>query len=217
MCEGKSNQAYLSPQSQNELIKAIGDDIIGTIISEVHQAKYYGIVIDSTIDISHHDQLSFSVRYVDTALNILERFIKFTDIESSKSADLFKSLKELLKELNLDINVIRSQAYDGAAITSGQVSGLQTRVKEINNLACYVHCCVHRLNLVLSGACANVTEISTFFGTIEKIYTFITASHPRLVIFEKAQREVGLTTRLQRLYETRFYCKHSAVQAIKHN
>ena len=217
LSEGKSGQTYLSAQIQNELINAVGDEILAMIVCEIHQAKYYGIVIDSTIDISHKDQLSLSVRYVDEDFNIEERFLKFTDIESSRSAELYAILVAVLEELGLDINLIRSQAYDGAANMSGHVNGLQSRVKEVNNLATYVHCCAHRLNLVLAGACANITEITTFFGCIEKIYTFITASHPRTVIFEKVQNELGLTKKLQRLCETRWYCKHSAVQAIKHN
>ena len=98
---------------------------------------------------------------------------------------------------------------------SGHLSGLQSRVKEENDLAYYVHCCAHKLNLVLAATCSHVIEVISFFGNIEKLYTFITGSHPRFVIFEKAQNELGLTKKLQCLCETSWYCKDSALQAIK--
>ena len=93
----------------------------------------------------------------------------------------------------------------------------QARVKEINDLAYYVHCCAHRLNLALAASCDHVTEAVSFFGLIEKLYVFITGSQPRFVIFQEVQKELNLTKRLQKLCETRWYCKNAAVTAIKHN
>ena len=90
--------------------------------------------MDSTIDIANMDQLSFSLRYVDSDFYIQERFIKFTDIVCSKSEDLFATLQDLLTELDLNIQMIRSQAYNGAANMSGKLSGLQTRVKEVDSI-----------------------------------------------------------------------------------
>ena len=217
LCEAPARQIYLSPKIQNDFISSIGKEILNSIISEVHQARFYGIVMDSTLDIAHMDQLSFSVRYVDSNYQIQERFLKFTDIESSKSQELFAVLQKTLTELNLEIDYIRSQAYDGAANMSGKLSGLQARVKEKNDLAYYVHCCAHKLNLILSSTCSSITEVVTFFGNIEKLYTFLTSSQPRYTTFEKTQKELGLSKKLQKLCETRWYCKHSAVQAIKHN
>ena len=57
---------------------------------------------------------------------------------------------------------------------SVHLSGLQTWVKEVNDLAYYVHCCAHKLNLVLAATCSHMTEVVSFFGNIEKLYTFIT-------------------------------------------
>ncbi|KAJ8026542.1 Zinc finger MYM-type protein 1 [Holothuria leucospilota] len=80
------------------------------------------------------DQLSFCLRYVDRHYTIQERFLKFIDVESSKSADLFNTLNSLLKERGLDIEKIRCQGYDGASDMSGATSGSQARVKEKTSL-----------------------------------------------------------------------------------
>ena len=172
--------------------------------------------MDSTIDISHTDQFSFYLRYVDETFTIQERFILFTDIKKSDAATLFDTLTGILQDLNLNINRIRSQSYDGAANMRGHVSGLQTRVKRVNKHALFVHCCAHNLNLVLSDACSDCTEATTFFGCIQKLHNFFTSSQPRLLYLENALKDLNLKDRkLQSLSETRWYCRYEAVKVVK--
>ncbi|KAJ8049857.1 Zinc finger MYM-type protein 1 [Holothuria leucospilota] len=116
------------------------------------------------------DQLSFCLRYVDRHYTIQERFLKFTDVESSKSAELFNTLNSLLEEHGLDIEKIRCQGYGGASNVSGATSGWQARVNKKNELAYYIHCCGHVLNLALADTCSAIPEVINFFGTVEKIY-----------------------------------------------
>lgn len=50
------------------------------IVKEIKTAAYYSIVLDSSPDISHMDQLTFVVRYVTESGKISERFIEFIPI-----------------------------------------------------------------------------------------------------------------------------------------
>ena len=59
-----SKTKYTSPKIQSEVIESIATVVREKIIEEVSAAKYYYIIIDTTPDISHIDQLAFSVRYV---------------------------------------------------------------------------------------------------------------------------------------------------------
>ena len=109
---------------------------------------------------------------MDNNLTIQERFIKFCHIENSQSERLFTVLQSFLDELGLYMQSMRSQAYDGAANMSGRISGLQARVKEVNPMACYVHCTDHRLNLALAAFCSHVTEAVTFLEIWRKYTHF---------------------------------------------
>ena len=164
------NASYLSPEIQNDFINSVAAELQKRIVDEIKTAHYFGVIMDSTIDISHVDQLTFCIRYVDENFIIQERFLLFTDIKQSDAESLFEELKKILEDLGLELKLVRSQSYDGAANMSGRLSGLQTRVKEENNLAIYVHCCAHNLNLVLCDACTECVEAVTFFGTIQKLY-----------------------------------------------
>ena len=210
------NASYLSPKIQNEFTGSVAEEIQKRITAEVKEAHYYGVIMDSTIDISHVDQLSFCIRYIDANFQIQERFLLFTDIKKSDSQSLFDTLKDILADLQLDMKLIRSQSYDGAANMSGRHTGLQTRVKEENNLAFYVHCCAHNLNLVLCDACSDCTESVSFFGTIQKLYNFFTNSQPRHSALEDAFAELNLSPiALHKQCETRWYCKQDAVKSVK--
>lgn len=54
--------------------------VLNTIIQEVKASRYFSISVDSTPDISHIDQLSFSVRYINNkGEQLVERFLCFLD------------------------------------------------------------------------------------------------------------------------------------------
>lgn len=52
------NASYLSPQIQNEYINCLAGNVRAKIVSEIKEAHYFGIILDSTIDVSHVDQFS---------------------------------------------------------------------------------------------------------------------------------------------------------------
>lgn len=56
-----SRVTYLSHQSQNELIAALSKETLSTIIDEIKSAKFFSVIVDSTIDITRMDQFSLSL------------------------------------------------------------------------------------------------------------------------------------------------------------
>lgn len=55
---------YLSNKIQNEFICLLDNSVRGKIISNIKEAKYYSIIIDSTPNISHKEQKCQIVRFV---------------------------------------------------------------------------------------------------------------------------------------------------------
>ena len=56
----------------------------------------------------------------------------------------------------------------------------------------HVHCYAHRLNLVVVNTASSISKVSEFFGVMEAVYRFITASTLRHVKFVDAQRHKSL-------------------------
>jgi hypothetical protein len=106
---GKGNVSYLSSTICDEFIHELASCVHAKIIAEVKTAKYYGVSIDSTPDISHVDQLAIIIRYtLPMTGRPVERFLQFLPIEEHTGEHLFDNLEASLKQDNIDINNCRS-------------------------------------------------------------------------------------------------------------
>ena len=59
-----------------ELIRIMGEQVLGEIISRVKKSKYYSFSLDSTPDASNIDQLVFVLRYTEKD-DPVERIVSF--------------------------------------------------------------------------------------------------------------------------------------------
>lgn len=76
---GSEKTSYMSKTICDEFINIIGIEVRNKIISDIKKAKYFSIIVDSTPNISHTDQLSLIIRYVDIANGkTVERFLNFS-------------------------------------------------------------------------------------------------------------------------------------------
>ena len=72
----KGHVSYFSSPACEEFIDVIATKVLDIIISEIKQAKYYSVSMDSTPDITNADQLTIIFRYVLRG-GPVERFVKF--------------------------------------------------------------------------------------------------------------------------------------------
>lgn len=220
---GKGNTSYLSSTICNEFITLMKDHLLKTICDEIRTAKYFSIIVDSTPDISHVDQLSLIIRYVrqkDTEESVpVERFISFIPNVGHKSEQLANVVCEKLKELDIEIGNCRGQSYDNASNMSGQYSGLQTRIKALNPLAIYVPCAAHSLNLVGTSAAQSCSDANNFFYTVQHVYTFLSGSTKRWGILQSQieRTEKRATKTVKSLSQTRWSARSKAVSSIREN
>ena len=73
---GRGNVSYLPSTISEELIALMGQTVLTSIVNEMKKEKYYSALIDSTPDISHVDQLSVIVRYVNKS-GPIEKFLTY--------------------------------------------------------------------------------------------------------------------------------------------
>jgi len=74
---GKGCTSYISSSTYEEIILIMSKKVQSTIIQDINVSHYFSISVDSTPDISHIDQLSLCVRYVNEYGNPVERFFCF--------------------------------------------------------------------------------------------------------------------------------------------
>ncbi|CAF1660887.1 unnamed protein product [Adineta ricciae] len=206
---------YTHHSIQNEILNLIQENILSQIIFEIKDAKYFSIMIDETSDISRHEQVSLVIRYTDDQFHVYERFIGFERASSTTGDGLFHLLLEWLKKMDLNINHIVGQCYDGASAMSGIYKGVAVRLTELVPIAIYIHCNGHILNLCLVDVAKAVVPVRNTFGIMSSLYNFIEGSVKRHKVFEDIQKEVGLApTPLKKLSDTRWACRFQSLKAV---
>ncbi len=62
---GKGSTSYLSSTICDELITMLGTDVRKHIISEIENTKYFSLMLDSTPVVSHTDQFTMILHFMD--------------------------------------------------------------------------------------------------------------------------------------------------------
>ena len=169
---------------QRDLAKAIVQVVLELITIEVGDDKIYAILADECTDVTGTELMTVVIRYVSsTSGMILEKTIGTVRVDDTSSEELFKSVVKVLARVNLQVSESRAQGYDGASNMSGHLTGLAARVKEISPLAIYVHCCNHRLNLVVQKIGLDVPEYQSVLGIMRLVYNQLSPSNKRLQWF----------------------------------
>ena len=231
MENGARNCTYLSNRAQNDLIFAMGENVLSKITEDVKAAHFFSVMMDETTDVSGNEQVSIMVRFVDNQENIQEHLIGFSAVERANAETLFKLLKDTLISHDLNLSNIIGQCYDGASTMMGRYSGVQARVKDEVPHAIIVHCYGHCLNLVLVDTVKNNRTTKNFFGTLESLYCFICLSNCRNALFQKLQQEFHMSETanedetddfdtsltIKKLCDTRWVCRYESIRAIEAN
>ena len=63
--ENPGSVSYLSPDIQNEFINLLACTVTDKLLISIRRSKYFGILLDSTPDLGHREQLSEVIRFVD--------------------------------------------------------------------------------------------------------------------------------------------------------
>lgn len=217
---GKGKPSYLSKDILNELLNILSNRVTDEIVKQIKANKYYSISVDSTPDVTHHDQLTFILRYCNNQGLPVERFVGFYENTGHGAQKLEETVINMLKSLNLDIKNCRGQSYDNASNMSGKYSGLQARIKLHNNLAVFVPCAAHSLNLVVQNAADCCLEATSFFMLVQAIYTFFSASTHRWDLLSQVLKDSTESNQIllpKRVNTTRWSSRFDAIKALKNS
>ena len=164
---------YTSPDIQNEIIFFSAKQILDGIIDNCKRSVIYALIADESTDVTNKEQISVCIRFVSTKEVgkhfIREEFLTFVHADKGTNAEeLTTKFLETIQSVGLSVNDIRAQGYDGSSVMSGHVSGVQTRIRQVNPNAVYVHCRPHVLNLCIVHA-SKLPLVRNIMDTMQEV------------------------------------------------
>ncbi|XP_063810584.1 zinc finger MYM-type protein 1-like [Pseudophryne corroboree] len=208
----KGQVTYFSSAIQDEFLKIIAGKVRQDILNEIKEARYFALMFDCTPDVSKLEQMTEVIRYVKVSENgpeIVESFIDFFVVSDKTGLGLSEEILKKVQNDGLDMKFCRGQSYDNGANMAGVYKGVQARILQENELAYFVPCAAHSLNLVGVHAADISPEAQTFFGTLHSLYLYFAASTSRWEILKK-----HVPTSLRSQSKTRWSAKMEAVEAV---
>ena len=79
---------------------------------------------DEYTDISNKELLSICIRWVGVSLTVNEDFVGYYEIPNIKNYTITKFIKDGLIRMQLPLQDLRAQAYDGVSNMLGKKSGV---------------------------------------------------------------------------------------------
>lgn len=191
----KRHTHYLGNNIQNEMIQMLANAKFRVFVL-VQKAKYFSIILECTPDVSHIEQMTMIIRFVQLPLPtsslatskeesscdqvlVKEHFLGFIHLTESTGEFMTEVVLDKLKNMPLLVENIRGQGYDNGSNMRGKESGVQKRILDVNSRAFYVPCCSHTLNLVVNDAASCCVDVTTFFDVVQRTYVFFSASTRR--------------------------------------
>ncbi|KAL1251970.1 hypothetical protein QQF64_019766 [Cirrhinus molitorella] len=168
-------------------------------------------MVDETTDVSNAAQLALVLRYV-TDTGVKERFVRFEDVTSGKRADDIAALIVRFLEEYECLDKVVAQCFDGAAVMSSGLNGVQAKVKERVPMALFIHCYAHRLNVVLTQRASKLKECKIFFAHLNGLAAFFSRSPRRTQLLDDICQR-----RLPRVAPTRWQYASRLVSTVFEN
>ncbi|XP_066978824.1 zinc finger MYM-type protein 1-like [Macrobrachium rosenbergii] len=208
---------YLGKHIQNELIDILANAIKEEILRNARAAKYFSIILDSTPDVSHVEQMTVIIRFVqvdedNAVIAVREHFLGYVPLQETTGAFMAETILEEFKKMDLCIDNLRGQGYDNGSNMKGKHNGVQKKILQRNPRALFVPCSAHTLNLVVNDAASCCLETTNFSGLIQKLYVFFSASTHRCDVLKRHVQSLTVKP----LSETRWESRIDALKPIRY-
>ena len=144
---------YMHNDIQNELIELIAKQVLAKKLESIYSSNFFGIIADEYTDISNKELLSMCFRWIED-LRVREDFVGYYELDI-KSDTIVTTIKDSLIKMQLSLNDLRAQAYDGASNIYAKNTGVSVQIAVEQLKALSTHCQGHSLNLEIKTTMTN--------------------------------------------------------------
>ena len=144
------NAKYTSPDIQIEVIDIFTLMVKDSLQNTISQSSVISILADTTRDKQNIEDLAIAIRFINNEGTVSEGCVSIVKLESANAESISNSIITELQKFSIDFNKITSLGFDGAAVMSGDISGVHTRLNDyFGKNVPFEHCFNHLLHLAV--------------------------------------------------------------------
>ncbi|XP_025197993.1 uncharacterized protein LOC112596496 [Melanaphis sacchari] len=155
-----------------KIISLIAKKIKITIATELLEADYFSIYIDSLPDT---DESAIYIRYVNDDGIPVKRFLDIINKKADNALQIMDIIHMVLDKYSLYRSGFMGLSYDINSNLPIHSSGLKSSLKTINKLAEILPCSSDSLSSVMAKAASTFCEGNNFLTTIDKLLNFLSS------------------------------------------
>lgn len=206
---------YTTPQAQNEILLQFSHAVVRQIAQDVKANRIFSVIVDGTQDAGRKEQMSVCIRHVDDNFIPHEEFVGMYEPPNTTGATIATCIKDVLLRLDLSLQNLRGQTYDGASNMSGPFNGCQAVICQSQPLALYVHCGAHCVNLVSQSVNESCTSIRDALQVVNDLgVLFAQSIVARTKFKDLADPSASHFHQIRPLCPTRWLVRVKAIQAV---
>ena len=210
------NAHYTSERIIQEVVGILASQIENSQVTALSRSTYYGLMIDESTDISVTKQLVLYGRYVNEQGDPVSTLLKMIDLVDGTAQHIVETVTSYLAEKDLLLSKLMGFGSDGAAVMTGRVSSVATRLHGLNPNLVSVHCVAHRLALACAQAGQNVEYIKKFNKSLNSVFVFFQGSPVRMEGLKSIHNLLNSSfLKLKEAKDVRWLSHDAAVQALR--
>ena len=176
------------------------------------------MIADEVRDIANAEQLTVSIRWVDSNYSVHEDPIGLVQVPKTDPEILSSALKDILTRCMLPLNKCRGQAYDGLSNMSGPKSGVAARILKEEPAALSVRCMAHCINLCLQDISHKSKLIKDALELVFELVGLIKLPAKREHLCGALRQEhFPSSPKLKPFCQTRWTCCTASINAVLTN
>ena len=111
----------------NELIELMAKQVLAKKLESIRLSKFLGLIADKFTDISNKELLSMCFRWIKD-LRVHEDFVGYYKLPDIKRDTILIAIKYSLIRMQLSLNDLKAQVYDGASNMFGKNTGVSVQI-----------------------------------------------------------------------------------------
>ena len=148
---------YISKRTASDLIQVCTQEILSTIKTRIHEAAFYSVISDETMDASHTSQLSLSLHYVYEN-SIEEDCVGFMNLHETNYKDINehepnitgeivgKSVLKLMEDVGLIVDNCVGIICAGCSVSISKMRRVVSGIQKVTKRSCLCGIKNHGLN-----------------------------------------------------------------------